>query len=425
MAAACLAVVILGLGLLCVLRQRQDLINQIPMENSSEVLAAKAREIARSFGYTDRPVDTLRAWNYDPDYLRYAGQQNNATARDPRFYAPYPPAVYFWYRQSPHYPTDSGGVYSMYLFNFNRDKLEPGTVAVVLDSEGRLLEFQARPPSQTDGNTQARRLDWFRLFAAAGLDPARFESVKPEWTPNAPFDERGAWTGSSESDTRKSLRVEAAAYDGRPVSFRVLGPWARISAPPPVLVGTLTLPMFIFFVLALPVAAGLLAWKNTRNGRGDRRGALRLGLFFSVCALFQALTTLHHAPTPAEFTLLFTAIQYAVTIGCLGWITYMAFEPLLRKQLPASLISWNRILAGRFRDPLAGGHVLVGVTLAVLTVCATRALGSSPFLAAGAPKLPWSAAAGFSLWVWHAITSCAALSLAFVLSLISRLTRRT
>jgi len=34
-AIGCLAVVFAGLGLLCFLRQRHDLINQIPMENSS------------------------------------------------------------------------------------------------------------------------------------------------------------------------------------------------------------------------------------------------------------------------------------------------------------------------------------------------------------------------------------------------------
>ena len=57
-AISCLAVVLIGLVGLCFLRQHVDIINQIPMENSSEVLAAKARDIAKSFGYTERPVDT-------------------------------------------------------------------------------------------------------------------------------------------------------------------------------------------------------------------------------------------------------------------------------------------------------------------------------------------------------------------------------
>jgi len=364
-----------------------------------------------------RPVDTVSAWDYDPDYLRYASNRKNASL------TPYPPTVFFWYRQSSHYPANSSDDYAVFLFN--RDTLEPGMVTAVLDSEGRLVEFHARPPTLTRSNTRAPALDWFRLFAAAGLDPARFESVQPQWTPNAPFEARAAWTGSAESDSHEELRVEAASYQGRPVSFRVLGPWGRASQPPQFSFGTLSLPMFVLFVLALPLAAGLLAWKNTRTARGDRRGAFRLALFASACALLGNLAGLHHVPTEAEFVLLFSTLRYAVTVGCLGWIFYMAFEPLIRRQSPARLISWNRLLAGRFRDPMVGGHVLVGVTVAVLTWCATHALGSLPFLATSAPKLPYSAASGFSLWVWHAIVGGpGGLGFALVLSLVSKLVRR-
>jgi len=57
-AITCLAVVLTGIAGLCFLRQRVGIINQIPMDNSSEVLAAKARDIAKSLGYAKRPVDT-------------------------------------------------------------------------------------------------------------------------------------------------------------------------------------------------------------------------------------------------------------------------------------------------------------------------------------------------------------------------------
>ena len=72
-AITCLAVVLIGIAGLCFLRQRVDIINQIPMDNSSEVLAAKAREIAKSLGYAERPVDTSFGWDYNEDYLRYVG----------------------------------------------------------------------------------------------------------------------------------------------------------------------------------------------------------------------------------------------------------------------------------------------------------------------------------------------------------------
>jgi serine/threonine protein kinase len=52
-ALACLAAIVVGLVGLCFLRQKVDIINQIPLRYSSEALAAKARESAKSLGYTD------------------------------------------------------------------------------------------------------------------------------------------------------------------------------------------------------------------------------------------------------------------------------------------------------------------------------------------------------------------------------------
>lgn len=56
--------------------------------------------------------------------------------------------------------------------------------ALVLDSEGRLLEFQARPPAVAHANGQTGVFEWSRLFAAAGLGSAGFKTAQPELTPN-------------------------------------------------------------------------------------------------------------------------------------------------------------------------------------------------------------------------------------------------
>ena len=44
---------------------------------------------------------------------------------------------------------------------------------------------------------------------------------------------------------------------------------------------------------------------------------------------------------------------------------YMALEPYVRRRWPQSLISWTRALAGSIRDPLLGGHVLIGTAIGV------------------------------------------------------------
>jgi serine/threonine-protein kinase len=39
---------------------------------------------------------------------------------------------------------------------------------------------------------------------------------------------------------------------------------------------------------------------------------------------------------------------------------YIALEPAVRARWPHSIVTWNRVLAGRWQDPLVAGHVLVG-----------------------------------------------------------------
>jgi hypothetical protein len=295
--------------------------------------------------------------------------------------------------------------------------------AVVLNSEGRLLEFQARPPAVAHTDYRTRVFDWYRLFAAAGLDSAGFTAVQPQLTPASAFDAQAAWTGSTEGD--RNLRVEAAAYQGRPVSFRILGPWTRPSEPPPVPFGSLSTPMFILFIFPLPIAAGLLAWRNARIGRGDRRGAFRLAAFLFLFSLLSVLPAAHHVPTATEFALLFAALRYALATAGLGWVLYMAFEPQLRKRAPESLISWNRLLAGRPRDAMVAGHLLVGIALGVLTFCVTNTFAVIPFLPTFAPKLYAGFFSFCSLWCGVPIVGVAGgLGFALILNLISRLVRR-
>ena len=417
-AVTCLAAVIVSLGLLCVLRQRCDLINQIPMENSSEVLAAKAREIAKSFGYTERPADTIYSWEYDEDYVRFAREQKNPPAD---LYDPYPPAVHFWFRQSPHYPINSDR--DSLMSSFHRETLEPGMQAVVLASDGRLLEFEARPSAETRVRDGGPTFDWSQLFSAAGLDSARFHAASSTVTPISVFDSRAAWAGSTEGT--KGLRVEAAAFEGRPVSFRVLGPWAQPARPPSFSSGSFPLPIFILFVFALPAVAGLLAWRNLRSGRGDRRGAFRLASFLFVFATLESLLWMHHVPTSAEFALLFAQMENWITLGALGWLFYMAFEPQVRKRSPGTLISWSRLLGGRFGDPAVGGHVLAGIAVGAAGLSAMTLLAPLAFRGAFSPQLVSSNAGLLSLCLWLLINLVpGGLGVSLIMNLISIPIRR-
>jgi hypothetical protein len=45
----------------------------------------------------------------------------------------------------------------------------------------------------------------------------------------------------------------------------------------------------------------------------------------------------------------------------LVWTAYLALEPYVRRNWPATLISWTSMLAGRIADPIVGRDVLIGM----------------------------------------------------------------
>jgi hypothetical protein len=75
----------------------------------------------------------------------------------------------------------------------------------------------------------------------------------------------------------------------------------------------------------------------------------------------KVIITAGHTLDPLkEFDLLGAEVGMALFSGLLTWLAYLAVEPFMRRYWPEALVSWNRLLAGRFRDPLVGTHLLVG-----------------------------------------------------------------
>ena len=72
-----------------------------------------------------------------------------------------------------------------------------------------------------------RRQPWKPLFDAAGLDMSTFTPATPQWSPRDFADTRAAWEGPLTGHPDYTVRVEAAAYRGRPTSMLLLGPWSR------------------------------------------------------------------------------------------------------------------------------------------------------------------------------------------------------
>lgn len=47
------------------------------------------------------------------------------------------------------------------------------------------------------------------------------------------------------------------------------------------------------------------------------------------------------------------------------WLLYLALEPYVRRFWPSTLVSWSRLMARQFRDPLVGRDILFGVGLGI------------------------------------------------------------
>ena len=331
----------------------------LPLEKPREVLEERAHEIASRLGYTAAPRDTMDAFTLDNEYLAYVQNHDPSPQRWRRLATAQPAALLFWYRQSPGFLEPNSG--STVTFD-DPPNLISGMVSMNLDLAGGLTYFEAVPP-QIDSEAGATHApNWGAVLREAGLDAEQLQPVPSQWTPPAAYDIRVAWSGVYPRMPEFPIRVEAAAYRGRPVYFEIVPPW-REAARQAAVAGSnqaVLAPLMAVFLTALGVGA-LLAARNLRLGRGDRRGAVRLGIFmFAIRLVYWAFDT-HHITSMGELSnLLITGLESALFWPVFLAVMYLALEPLLRRHFPERLIGWSRLLAGEFRDPLVGRDLLTG-----------------------------------------------------------------
>ena len=368
-AIALLTAIIVGIAGLALMGSKAGWKAQLLNRSSPETMKAKAHEMIRRLGYTEPPVDTAFGYQLNGSFIDWAVANTAETNRWNEFTRSQPGPAWFWYRQSPRYlEADRVSSFSKVTWTDPSSTSASNMVGVVMDPAGRLTWLIAMPP-QVDptGAETPPKADWAPLFTAAGLDQAAFTPTASTWTPPVTADERSAWTGNYPGQSDVPIRIEAAAYRGVLVHFAVVTPWTRPWLMQPQLVtrgqtiASVMLNALLFIVL---VGAGLLARKSLRQGRGDRRGAARLALFIFTLIILKWIFGADHAPTSnAIGSFMLVAVSQALLGSGIVWLMYIGLEPYVRRRLPETIVSWNRVLAGKISDPLVARDVLIGLLL--------------------------------------------------------------
>jgi serine/threonine-protein kinase len=225
--------------------------------------------------------------------------------------------------------------------------------------------FERIPAQKQTPVKETPALDWSPLFAAAGFELTAFTPAEPLWTTLAASDTRVAWTANAP----RLERVEAAALRGKPVYFHVIQPWTRAERMPQASGSNLGFFIFLaFLALVVCFGAAIIAVRNLRRQRGDRRGAIRLAAFFAAVQLALWLTRGHIVPSVGTFAMFLVAMCTSIFYGVIIWTVYLALEPYVRRRWPQTLIASSTVLAGRVRDAVVGRDVLTGAAVGAAVV---------------------------------------------------------
>jgi serine/threonine-protein kinase len=407
-AAGLFAVILLGIAASAILSQQAMLFRRVPLTKSPQAFSEKARSILEELGYDEPIGDSRGHFRYDEDYLQYCVAHDPSPDRWASLSSGEPAAMYFWYRQSPEYlvPTEMGvRIYPGRVTPSDPPPVTPQSATVCLDLAGRLIEFQyvpsresinPSPPSPLRPGAKDEKssgeVNWDKVFSEAKLDRRDFTEAPSAWNPPVYADQKVAWIGHYPDRSDLPIRVEAASNRGKPVYFKIAYEgWSRPDPPRGVMPADPKIFDYLYAVLlcTLVVAGLLLARRNLASGRGDLRGAWRLASCLFVIHLVCMILAADHVPSfSVEIAWLMKACGFAALWAASTWLMYLALEPYVRRRWPWRLVSWNRLLAGRFRDPLVGRDLLIGGVLGVLFSASLRLQVLAPAWIGMPPPLP-------------------------------------
>jgi predicted Ser/Thr protein kinase len=365
----CLAVIVASVVFACVLHANHRAQMMDPAAAPPDVLAHAARQISASFGYTERPADSVVWVENRGDLVDYLQRQPGPKQWAAWFASEAPMRAYYREAPIPLIAKPDGSV--AYL---NPPMAVRGMTFVDVDGHGRLLGFSAVPRDRQGSATPED------VFRAARLDIATFHEVTPKLIPAHASDTIRAWEGTHPDIAGMNLTVQVASWRGQITQAAILYPWMRTTsaaeAPAPLLTRIREAAVLVLPILGALFAA-LVARRNWKLGRTDRRGALRVAGARLLLGLVTWVGTMHPVPTGDMLELFSNSAAVYLLWSVLMWVVYLAVEPAIRARYPHAMITWNRLLAGRWLDAQVCAHVLIGATLGCLLWCGVEWIETS------------------------------------------------
>jgi serine/threonine protein kinase len=343
-----LAFIVVAITIIVLINNHAFLHRRTPFEKSPDALVEISRQLIKKAGYPGDYKDSAHGFAAE-------GEVSNGYLDAKR--------ISFWCRQSPQslqYPV--GGL------SANNPPLQvPGEILVVLDTKGRLISFHAVPLRKPSFTGATAPPDWSVFFIEGGLEFSQWTESRVQFVPPFFADNRQVWESSVSDVTGAPVRIEAASFEGKPISFEVIQRRNQYEKMEPFeprtsrIIPTLAFSLFYIIIIGGGI---FLARKNLHHGRGDRRGAARLSMVILISSL---LAWILAAPYRSIL-----ALPLFPCLAGLSWIVYIAIEPFVRRRWPQALVSWTRLLAGDWRDPLVARDVFVGCALGVLVFILAR-----------------------------------------------------
>jgi serine/threonine-protein kinase len=379
----CFAVVVLAVLGAPIIKQNTSAMMH-SSQYSPEVLEQKARDYAAAFGYAKKPADTAISINHRGGLVNMLRGKPEPRQWDMWLESEAP--LMAGYRESPHPMVN--WPYGFLGSDAPAERL-PGMVSEEVDGHGHLRTFTAVP---YDDAAAAAPVEMDVVFRAMGLDRAKFAETEPRLVPQHASDTVLAWKGPHPVIPNTPLWVEVALWKGRVTQAQVEFPFYNPTVTDNRPQGWIKLRgRLLLLAYAMAGFVGIrLARKNWLKERVDKRGALRLASFYFILSTITWFGRMHPTPTDDMFWELLNSIGDSLLWAGILWVLYLALEPAVRARWPHAIVTWNRILAGRWSDAQVGSHILIGAAIGAAATVAfeLRNNWANPGLAANAELWP-------------------------------------